>query len=220
MIKSTYKLMVCIAPQNEGEKLCAVANENGAAGGTLLLGRGTAHNSILQLLGIGDTSKDIAQIIVKSDAFATVAEAIKAAEATQRSHYGVLLSMDVIDFYRAGDDMSSFIEKDSTMDNNNLGGELIQVIVNKGYADDAMAAARKAGAFGGTVINARGTAKPDDKKFFGMQIVPEKEILLIVVPKDKATEVYNAICSISCLSEKGSGIVFRLPVCGYELLGK
>jgi nitrogen regulatory protein PII len=149
-----------------------------------------------------------------------VAEAIKAAEATQRSHYGVLLSMDVIDFYRAGDDMSSFIEKDSTMDNNNLGGELIQVIVNKGYADDAMAAARKAGAFGGTVINARGTAKPDDKKFFGMQIVPEKEILLIVVPKDKATEVYNAICSISCLSEKGSGIVFRLPVCGYELLGK
>ena len=60
---------------------------------------------------------------------------------------------------------------------------LISVILNKGYADDAMAAARKAGAGGGTVINARGTAREDDAKFFGMHIVPEKEMLMISADK-------------------------------------
>ena len=67
--------------------------------------------------------------------------------------------------------------------------EMINVIVNKGYAEDAMAAARKAGAGGGTIINARGTAKECDAKFLGIEIVPEKEMLLILVPKDKKDEI-------------------------------
>jgi hypothetical protein len=41
--------------------------------------------------------------------------------------------------------------------------QMINVIVNKGYAEDAMSAARKAGAGGGTIIGARGTAKEDDE---------------------------------------------------------
>ena len=67
----------------------------------------------------------------------------------------------------------------------NTPNDLITVILNSGYADDAMAAARKAGAGGGTVIKARGTAKEGDESFFGVQIVPEKEMLLIVVDHEK-----------------------------------
>ena len=63
--------------------------------------------------------------------------------------------------------------------------QMINVIVNKGYAEDAMAAARKAGAGGGTIIGARGTAKEGDAAFFGMKIVPEKEMLMILVPAEK-----------------------------------
>ena len=35
--------------------------------------------------------------------------------------------------------------------------DLILTIVNRGFADEVMSAAKAAGAFGGTVVNARGT---------------------------------------------------------------
>ena len=40
--------------------------------------------------------------------------------------------------------------------------DLILTIVNRGFADEVMTAAKKAGAFGGTVVNARGTGTNDD----------------------------------------------------------
>ena len=54
-----YKLIVTIVPHESGEFITNAAKEAGAGGGTILMGRGTASNSVLQLLGLGDTSKDI-----------------------------------------------------------------------------------------------------------------------------------------------------------------
>ena len=216
---TTHKLLICIAPQNQGEKLYSIANENGASGGTLMLGRGTAQNAILQLLGLGDTSKDLVFIVSKTEEVELIAQAIHNAESTKRSHFGVLLSVGVNNFFRAGESFLDIDRKDLAMERES-GVQLIQVIVNKGYADDVMAAARKAGATGGTIINARGTAKSDDAEFFGIQLVPEKEILLTIVEGDKADDVYKAICELPCLAEKGSGIAFRIPGSNFDILGK
>ena len=98
--------------------------------------------------------------------------------------------------------------------------DMISVIVNKGYADDVMAAARRVGAGGGTVINARGTAREDDEKFFGVHIVPEKEMLVMIVEHDKKAAVLDAIRDLKCLREPGSGIAFCNGVDDFTLLGK
>ena len=98
--------------------------------------------------------------------------------------------------------------------------EMITVIVNKGYADDVMAAARRAGAGGGTVINARGTAKETDERFFGMHIVAEKEMLIMVVPAEKKDGVISAIRELKCLKEPGMGIAYSGQVEDFALLGK
>ena len=47
-----------------GELITNATKEAGAGGGTILMGRVTAANSIIQLLGLGDTSKDIAYVVV------------------------------------------------------------------------------------------------------------------------------------------------------------
>ena len=90
--------------------------------------------------------------------------------------------------------------------------EAINIIVNKGYAEDAMAAARKAGAGGGTIISARGTAKEGDSTFFGVEIVPEKEMLMILVPHDKCDAIVQAVSSLACFEKAGSGIIFSNKV--------
>ena len=97
--------------------------------------------------------------------------------------------------------------------------ELVGIVVNKGYAEDAMAAARKAGAGGGTVVPARGTAKPDDETFFGVKLVPEKELLLVLADSSLADAVVDAVRALPCFAEKGSGIAFRVPVRDFAALG-
>ena len=60
-----FKLLISIVPHNSGELITSSAVDAGAHGGTIVMGRGTASNSIIQLLGLGDTSKDIVFIVVE-----------------------------------------------------------------------------------------------------------------------------------------------------------
>ena len=90
--------------------------------------------------------------------------------------------------------------------------EVILVIVNAGFADDVMSAARECGAKGGTVINARGTAKEEAEKAYGIVIAPEKEIVLILVDKDVKESILHAVYKKVGLNTPGQGIAFSLPV--------
>ncbi len=98
--------------------------------------------------------------------------------------------------------------------------QVIHVIVNKGYAEDVMAAARKAGAGGGTVLSARGTAKEGDAKFFGSDIVPEKDMLIILVTREQKESIMNAIKELPCLQKSGAGIVYCIEAEDFTVLGK
>ena len=99
------------------------------------------------------------------------------------------------------------------------GYELLSVIVNHGSADQVMDAARSAGATGGTVIHARGTARPDDASFFGITIVPEKELVMILAPKDKSARIMESVKAEFKDAEPGSGIAFRTAVESFDMLG-
>lgn len=100
------------------------------------------------------------------------------------------------------------------------GWKMINVICNQGYSEEVMQAAREAGAGGGTVMSGRGTGTPEDVKFFGVSLVPEKEMLLILVDDKKHDAVFDAIVALPCLKEKGSGIVYTMPVTRFEILGQ
>ncbi len=215
-----YKLLISIVPHDSGELIANAAKSAGAGGGTITMGRGTASNGVLQLLGLGDTSKDIVYIIIKENLKEAVYNAIiKASE--KKSHFGVIFTLNTPDFIRAGhlDEKSDESKGEETMkDEKNY--QMINIIVNKGYAEDAMAAARKAGAGGGTIIGARGTAKEGDAAFFGMKIVPEKEMLMILVPAEKKNDIVSAITELPCFAEAGSGIIFCNEAQDFTLLGK
>ena len=90
--------------------------------------------------------------------------------------------------------------------------EAIFCIVNSGYSELVMDAAKKLGARGGTVINARGTASKDAEKFFNITIEPEKEIVMILVPSTIKDDVLHALYQEAGLDTPGQGIAFALPV--------
>ncbi|MBR3449914.1 MAG: hypothetical protein IKH24_03640 [Bacteroidales bacterium] len=90
--------------------------------------------------------------------------------------------------------------------------ELIFCIVNAGFAIEAMEVARKAGAKGGTIIRARGTANPEAEEFYQISIQPDKEILWLIVPKDIKDDVMHKLYQDVGLSTKSKGIAFSVPV--------
>lgn len=90
--------------------------------------------------------------------------------------------------------------------------EAIICIVNSGFSEAVMEAARGCGARGGTVINARGTAKEETEKLFNISIHPEKEIVLILVPVDIKEAILHAVYQQVGLNTEGQGIAFSLPV--------
>ena len=90
--------------------------------------------------------------------------------------------------------------------------EVIFVIVNSGYGEDAMDVAREQGVRGGTILNARGVAKEKEAAFFGITIHAEKEILMLVVEKDIRDTILNALYKEMGMDKKAQGIAFSLPV--------
>lgn len=196
------KLIMTIVNHGVGEKLAAIMRNAGAAGGTILVGKGRIDSALLQFLALSDIEKDVLLTLVTNEQFDKVFSAIKAVPCTLHKGCG--------DSYVIELGGSSMTETKYN---------LITLIVNRGFADDIMSAARKAGARGGTILHARGTGKPDDEKFFGITIVPEKEQLLIIAEKEETKKITDAIEALPFLKKPGIGILYVTPVTEYISLG-
>ena len=92
--------------------------------------------------------------------------------------------------------------------------ECIVCIVNAGFSDAVMDAAKEFGARGGTVVHARGTASQEAEKFFQITIQPDKEIVMILVPAEIKDDILHALYRAVGLKTPGQGIAFSLPVDG------
>lgn len=90
--------------------------------------------------------------------------------------------------------------------------EAIFCIVNAGYSELVMDAAKEVGARGGTVIHARGTANKEAEQYFKITIQPEKDIVMILVPLSIKDAVLHAIYKSAGLKTEGQGIAFSIHV--------
>lgn len=90
--------------------------------------------------------------------------------------------------------------------------EVILCIVNTGFSDAVMDAAKEFGARGGTVIRGRGTANSEAEKMFNIVIQPEKEVVMILVDSSIRDDILHALYRAVGLNTPGQGIAFSLPV--------
>ena len=210
-----YKLLISIVPHDKGERLIRSAMESGCQGGTVLSGRGLSRTNIAAVLGLGEEAKDIILMVIENGVKASVSNAIVSATRDEKRNFGEMFSVNLGNLLKSGK-----LSGGDEMEQGDFDDTMITVIVNKGYADDVMAAARSAGAGGGTVVSARGTARETDARFFGMHIVPEKEMLIMVVKNEVKAAVIEAIGKLKCLKEPGMGIAYSSPVSDFTTLGK
>ncbi|GHV82549.1 nitrogen regulatory protein P-II [Spirochaetia bacterium] len=183
-------------------------------------GKGTANSEILEMLGIGSSEKAVF-FCLEQDRMAAVLlkEGGKTFSHTPGIGIGFTIPLSGINtpilqvFKQSVEkDIKIHSGEETEKMNTEIKYGLIAAVVNKGYSDEFMAAAREAGARGGTVINARGLAHQGPVKFFGISVQEEKEIIMILTTRAQKTPIMQAVSQAYGVSSKAGGIIFSLPV--------
>lgn len=92
--------------------------------------------------------------------------------------------------------------------------KLIVATVADDRTEAVLAAARKAGATGATVItNCRGEGLIPETSFLGLDLTGQRDVLLFVVVAPRAKEILETIAEAGELdSKRGTGIAFQLAI--------
>jgi nitrogen regulatory protein PII len=217
------KLLIGMVGRRRGEQFVAAAKASGARGGTIAYGRTVADNKVLQALLLADVQQEIVFILMRDEAPAVIEGVRKTCRALPKKLGGLAIVLEAAASGAPGrlPNPTATANPAGNVRSNTMesGYVLLTAIVNTGCADDVMVEARKAGARGGTILTARGTGTEEDVKFFGITLVPEKEVLLIVTDKDGAEPVLAAIRAVPILREPGGGIVYTQNVEQFVVLG-
>ena len=90
--------------------------------------------------------------------------------------------------------------------------QIIVALVNQGYSEEVMAAARPAGAAGGTVLHSRRVGAEEALSQWGFSLQEEKEAVMILTRAESKLAIMQAICDSCGLQSEAQGIVLSLPV--------
>jgi hypothetical protein len=223
-MQNVYLFMTIIKKSDEKEFL-EFFLERGAAPIYSSNCQGAANFKTLDLLGLEKSEKVMMQSIVPHNKIASLRDGLTHQMSLDLPDRGIALAIPLssIASRRVLDHIleNESEENEYTEDNERkIEMELIVSICAKGHSDEIMDAARHAGARGGTIVKAKGTAAAGTDKFFGMAISDEKEITYIVAKKDQRSTIMKAIASYT-YADGAHPIVFSLPVtetAGFRLL--
>jgi nitrogen regulatory protein PII len=204
-------LSVAIVNLGIGSKVLKELKKIGVPGGTIFLGRGTVKNHILELLGLDEAKKEIVIIIAKKQLEDQIHEVITEKFHLDKPNHGIVFSKPIS--RSLGVRSNSTNDRDSIIGGkNDMKYEVIYTIVERGLSAEVVDAATSAGARGATIINARGSGIHESSMFFSMNIEPEKEIVMIIIEKEKSDKIINAIEDTMHIDEPGKGILFAMDI--------
>ncbi|MGN1456528.1 MAG: hypothetical protein ACI4XP_01090 [Acutalibacteraceae bacterium] len=89
---------------------------------------------------------------------------------------------------------------------------MIAAVVNQGYSDEVMNAAKSAGAVGGTVLHSRRIGDEKVMKSWGFGVQEEKEIVLIVTNIQNKLKIMQSISEKCGIRTDAKGTVLSLPI--------
>lgn len=209
--KRIFLLMTLILSHNQLHKLAQVAERNGLIRGLTMLCRGTVRNTTLNWLGIKSEKMIIVNILVEKEKASEVMDSFSEELQMHKQGHGIIYTTPIAtgkQILNNGDEALDILK--NTEEYSMF--KKLTVIVNRGLAEDVIEIARRAGANGGTVIHGRGTGSEYAEKLLGMEIEPEKEIIMILMPSELIDKVVKGLYEGLQFDNPNKGILFVEPV--------
>jgi len=213
---SELYMMVTITDRNLTKRFTNFYKEQGMDVSMITVGRGTAASEILDYFGLEGSEKSVFFHVVTGEKWKELKIGLRRKLQIDVPGIGIAFTIPLssiggkkaLNYLTSGQE---FVKgEESTLKDTKY--ELLVVIANQGYTELIMDAARSVHAAGGTVIHAKGTGTDKAEKFMGVTLVPEKEMVFIVVNRDRKNDIMRAIMDKAGLESKARSIVFSLPV--------
>jgi len=213
---SRLYLMVTITDRNLAKKFTSFYTEAGLDVSLSTLGHGTAASEILDYFGLENNEKAVLFHVVTDETWAALKKGLRIQMKIEIPGTGIAFTVPLssiggkkaLNYLTAN---QTYVKEEETSLTDTK-YELLVVIANQGYTEQIMDAARKAKASGGTVIHAKGTGSRSAEKFLGVTLVPEREMVFIVVRSDRKNDIMRSIMDEAGIDSKAGSIVFSLPV--------
>lgn len=209
-------LTTTIVDRKNGPRYERLYKESGPEVTFTALGTGTARSDVLDYLGLEAAEKTVIFSVQEEEGWLTLKNELRHKMHIDAPGEGIAFTIPLssiggkrtLRFLLSKDEYQKEEEsvlKDTTHD-------LIVVIANRGYIDVVMDAARAAGAYGGTVIQAKGTGMASAEKFMGVSLAAEKEMIFIVTKTEQKNSIMKAVMEQVGVENRAQAIVFSLPV--------
>ena len=167
-----------------------------------LHGRGTAVQSMLDLLGIESNERRVVLTIADAEKTAALIAAQKRRLHIGVPGHGIVIAVPIKSV--GGGNTVAYLNGGRSpkyTPDLSCAYELIIAIANEGGTDAVMNAARAAGARGGTVLHGKGTGAKGAPKFYNISIAAEKEVILIV-------SAAGRVSAVSCSGMENGTVVW------------
>lgn len=177
-------------------------------------GLGTTDGSHLDLLGLQHSEKILWFSVAGGDRIALLMNRLRSEMYIDLPDRGIAVASPLVSVGGASAletlTRGDFNEKDGLVMNTPY--ELIVIFANNNTTDLVMDAARAGGAGGGTVVHTKGTAGTGQKKFFGISLAEEREMILIVAAGDKRNAIIKSVMDKAGASTPAAALAFSLPI--------
>lgn len=209
-------MMAVITNRGMREKFLSFFQKNDIQVTVSTLAAGTANSAILDYLGVEKTEKAIYFAFVTWNTWKNLKKELYRKMNIDIPGRGIafLIPMSsmggkkALYYLTAGQDV--VIEEESALKETEY--ELLVTIANAGYMETIMDAARSANAPGGTVVHAKGTGMEHARKFLGISLAEEKEMIFIVVRTSQKNPIMKAVMEQAGTGSPAGAVVFSLPV--------
>ncbi|WP_026477199.1 P-II family nitrogen regulator [Alkaliphilus transvaalensis] len=201
-----FELICVIINFGSASKVLKYAKQQGISGGTILLGKGTVRNRILEFLELAEVRKEIVLMVAEKNTAYFVLDALNEKLRFDKPHHGIAFSTSVTNILGTNNRFKK--ENQESRGGIKQMHNLILVIVDRGKGALVVEAANKAGSRGATIINGRGSGIHETSKLFAMEVEPEKEIVLIISQNESTEEIASSIRKELKIDDPGNGIIF------------
>ena len=213
---SSLFLMVTITDRRSTDAFLQLYQQRGVDVNLRTVGSGTAVRETLATLGLEKTEKAVLLAVVTEDTWKAVRTDLRRKMRIDVPGTGIAFTVPLssIGGRRALMFLTQHqpltLKEESTLKDTRY--ELLLVIANQGHTGTIMDAARAAGAGGGTVIHAKGTGTDLVRKFFGVSIASEQEMVFILTRSEAKKPIMKAIMAKAGIQSAAQSLVFSLPV--------
>ena len=218
--KPALRILFLIATQKLVHKAVDLMKEEGVPVQYIMFAQGTASSEVMDMLGLDGVDKNILMTMMPK-LFAD--EMLK--KLRKKLHLGMPntgISFTVAMSGGSGhilqlmekmepEEKERLAERNETdMTDNEY--SMIMAIVNQGFSEDVMNAARPKGASGGTVFHSRRVGNEEAMKFWKISVQEEREVVIILAGKEDKLAIMQEIGKKCGMQSKAQGIVMSLPV--------